>query len=107
MEQRRHDRESSAAPAILRVEGAGSYLVTILDYSTSGLRVSCSAQIRSDANVSVICRGATAHGIARYARPVRADEFHVGIEATGGSPQLLNEAGELDVTLMFRPRRKS
>lgn len=105
MEQRRHVRENSAAPAILHVEGrAGGFLITILDHSKSGIRVSCSAQLPEGRRVKITYRGATLSGVARYCRPVRSDEFHIGIEADTGSPELMSETGELDVSLMFRKR---
>jgi len=108
VEQRRHVRENSAAPAILRVDGhVGGFLITILDFSKSGVRVSCSSPVVEGRRVSIVYRGKNLTGIARYCRPVRSDEFHIGIEADGGSPDLISESGELDLTPMFRPPRNS
>ena len=108
MEQRRHARENSAAPAILRVDGRpGGFLVTILDFSKSGLRVSCSSSVHEGRKVSITYRGRTLNGIARYCRPVTSDEFHIGVEADALSPGLTSDSGELDVTIMFRPGGKT
>jgi len=82
----------------------GGFLVTILDFSKSGVRVSCSSSVPEERRVTIMYRGLHLTGIARYCRPVRADEFHIGVEADGGSPQL-SVSGEFDATLMFRTGR--
>jgi hypothetical protein len=81
-QQRAHERFRVKVPGILRVPGAPSatYLITMLDASQTGLRVSCPSAIHAGTRVEVIVLGTTIQGIARYAREVDR-EFNVGIEA--------------------------
>jgi PilZ domain-containing protein len=106
-EQRRHTRDRVEAPAIMHIEGSPvAFLVTVLDVSKSGLRVSCSTAASAGKKVTVNFRGAIVSGEARYCRGISANDFNIGIEAASGSADLVSESGELDVTLMFnRPAR--
>jgi hypothetical protein len=106
-EQRKHTRDKVEAPAIMHIEGSPvAFLVTVLDVSKSGLRVSCSTAASAGKKVTVNFRGAIVSGEARYCRGISANDFNIGIEAASGSAELVSESGELDVTLMFnRPVR--
>jgi len=97
-ERRRHDRYTVGEPAILRIIGVkgGVYLITVIDVSKSGLRLSCSVSLAPGTRVEVRWRGARIEGEVRYAREVQAHEFHLGMAADVGEDQ--------DLTLLYRPR---
>jgi PilZ domain len=91
-------------PGILRISGAvgDAYLITVLDVSKSGMRVSCSTALPVETQVEVQCRGSGVTGEVRYARNVGRDEFHLGIEVKNATAGARNEEGELDVTRLFQ-----
>ena len=67
----------------MRVVGVrgGIYLVTVLDVSKWGLRISCSVEFATGTRVEVRWRGTNIGGEVRYTREVRVHEFHLGIAA--------------------------
>lgn len=82
---------------VLQIEGvpASVYVVTVLDVSKSGLRVSCPISVPVGSRVSVACWNTNISGEVRYTREVALDEFHIGIKAAGSSG--------LDLTLFLLP----
>jgi hypothetical protein len=106
-DQRRQARNKAEVPAIMQIEGSrGTFLVTVLDVSKTGFRVSCSTAASPGKRVTVSCGGATVSGEVRYCRDIGGNDFNLGIAAANGSAHLVSESGELDVTLMFkRPAR--
>lgn len=72
---------------VLRVEGLamGVYVVTVLDVSKSGLRVSCPISVPAGTRVEVTCCDTNIIGEVRYAREVGANEFWLGIRADKGT----------------------
>lgn len=72
--------------ALLRAEGGPGriYLVTILDVSRSGLRVSCPAGLPSGTVVHVRYENLEIPGDVRYSREVEAGAFHLGIQVAPG-----------------------
>ena len=81
-EKRQSPRYRIEAPAILRVQGrTGPFLVTLLDVSSSGLRLSSPAAFAEGAKVTIKCLGAEVTGEVRYARPVDDGSFHIGVLA--------------------------
>lgn len=90
----------------MRVEGVagGVYVVTVLDVSKFGLRVSCPIALPLGTRVKVACHGAEIGGEIRYARDVDRDGYYLGLRADtifqSGQPQ----DGEIDLTTMFRIR---
>jgi hypothetical protein len=104
MEQRQNTRHNVESPAIMRVQGrAGPFLITILDVSESGLRVSCSSAIPAGSKITIICRGATITGEIRYARNVEQYAFHLGVEADSATAEAMSE-GKVDLTILFKIR---
>lgn len=113
-QQRSHERFAVKVPGILKIPGArcGTYLITVLDTSKTGLRVSCSLAIPAGTPVEVKVLGATIKGTVRYSRDVDR-EYNVGIEAESMESQIQSEQpGELDLTSLFAshaalsPRRR-
>lgn len=106
MQKPRDDRHAVAEPAILRVEQSRSdvYVVTILDVSKGGLRVSCSVPMPAGTRVEVRCRGAAVTGEIRYARNVGRDEFHLGVQVLDAPATGRSEEGELDLLRLFHLR---
>jgi hypothetical protein len=103
MQQRTAERFAVKVPGILKIPSArsGTYLITVLDASRTGLRVSCSLAIPSGTPVEIKVLGATIKGTARYARDFDR-EYHVGIEAESLEPQPQGaESGELDLIPLF------
>lgn len=86
---------------VLRIEGgpASVYVVTVLDVSKSGLRVSCPVSIPVGTHVAVACCNTSIFGEIRYAREVAVDEFTIGIKALG--------SGGVDLTLFLLPIARS
>lgn len=70
-------------PAVLRAD-SGLYVVTILDVSRSGMRVSCSKEFASGTNVHVRYAELEVPGEIRYARKLETGEFHLGIQVAPG-----------------------
>jgi hypothetical protein len=62
-------------PGILRIPEArsSSYLITVLDSSKMGLRISCPIAIAAGTRVEVRFDGAAVMGTARYAREMDRD----------------------------------
>ena len=102
-QQRTHERVTIKVPALLRVPEtrSGTYLVTVLDASKTGLRLSCPSALAAGTRVEVRVQGTTVLGIARYTREVDR-EFHVGIEAEGvAKPSQPVETEEFDLTSLL------
>jgi hypothetical protein len=80
-QQRRHDRHQVEIPGILRLQEArgGIYTVTVLDISTTGLRISCPKAVASGTRVEVSCQSTKVSGSVKYARDV-GTEIYLGIE---------------------------
>jgi hypothetical protein len=102
-QQRTHERIGVKVPGVLRVPEArcGTYLITVLDASKTGLRISSPVGVPAGTRVEVRMLGATVMGVARYAREVDR-EFHVGIEAD--AVQNLSapvQTEEFDLTSLF------
>ncbi len=98
MEKRQSPRYRIEAPAILRVQGrAGPFLVTLLDVSSSGLRLSSPSAFPEGAKLTIKCLGAEVTGEVRYARPVEAGSFHIGVLA-----ESVSGSGELDLVRLLR-----
>jgi hypothetical protein len=90
------------ASAVLRVVGKpGPFLVTILDVSAAGLRLSSPTTFPPGTMVTITCRGASMTGEIRYARNVEDYEFHVGVRIDEASEGARLEDGTLDVTRLF------
>lgn len=90
------------ASAIMRVQGrVGPFLVTILDVSVAGLRLSSPTQFPDGTKVTVVCRGVTVTGEVRYSRDVGRDGFHLGILAAAASGGAVSEAGHVDLIRLF------
>jgi hypothetical protein len=104
MDQRREVRYQVQEPCTLRVTGerGAVYVITILDVSKAGLRLSGSIALAPGAHVEVLCRGVKISGYVRYSRNTGREEFHMGIRAEDDSPGPRTEEGELDLTLLFK-----
>jgi hypothetical protein len=99
LEQRRSPRFLIDRSAIMRVQGRpGPFLVTILDVSASGLRVSSPSEFKAGTRVTIKCRGTEVKGEIRYARAVEPGECHVGILA-----EALADGGEVDLVRLLGP----
>lgn len=97
MEKRQNPRYRVEAPAILRIEGRpGPFLVTLLDVSVSGLRLSSPVAFPPGAKVTIKCSGKEVTGEVRYARPVDTSDFHIGILA-----EAISGEGEQDLTRLL------
>jgi hypothetical protein len=100
MEKRQSPRYRLEAPAILRVQGRpGPFLVTLLDVSSSGLRLSSPSAFPDGSRVTIKCLGAEITGEIRYARPVEgeASTFNVGVLADA-----ISGGVELDLVRLLR-----
>ncbi len=100
MEQRQNPRYQIEASAILRVQGrAGPFLVTLLDVSSTGLRLSSPSAFPEGSRVTIKCMGAEVTGEIRYARPVEGEgsTFHIGVLADA-----VSGGGELDLVRLLR-----
>jgi hypothetical protein len=98
MEKRQNPRYRIEASAILRVEGRpGPFLVTLLDVSVSGLRLSSPTAFPEGSKVVIKSLGAEVWGEIRYARLMEAADFHLGVEA-----EKVGGGGELDLVRLFR-----
>lgn len=85
----------------MRVEGrSGPFLVTILDVSKSGLRLSSPVLFPVGSKVTVTCRGAAITGEVRFTFAL-AGEIHIGIVAGSASAAAIDENGEMDLTRLF------
>ncbi len=105
-QQRAHERFLVKVPGILRVPEIRSttYLITVLDASKMGLRVSCPIAIAAGTRVEVKFCGATVTGTARYARAVDR-EYNVGIEASAVETATQGlQTENFDVTMLFANR---
>ena len=101
MEKRQHPRYRIEASAVLRIEGRpGPFLVTLLDVSVSGLRLSSPTAFPAGSKVTIKCLGAEVSGEVRYSRVVEGAGFHIGVQAEivsgGGEPD-----EELDLLHLF------
>jgi len=104
--QRAHERVVVKVPGILRIPEArsGTYLITVLDASKMGLRISCPIAIAAGTRVEVRFGGATVVGTARYSREMDRD-FNVGIEAHAVEDQARSQTEEFDLTSLLNGRR--
>lgn len=102
MQQRKNPRYQVEAPAIMRVEGRGPFVVTVLDVSTTGVRVSSPSEFPAGTRVNITCGGAQLTGEIRYCRQVER-EFNVGVLADGASAGAISETGEIDLMRLFPP----
>jgi hypothetical protein len=102
MDQRQNTRFKVEASAIMRVQGVpGPFLVTILDVSTSGLRISSSGAFPSGTGVTLTFRKTEMRGQIRYSRPF-GGQSHLGVQVdivTGSLAQAEN--GEVDLLRLF------
>jgi hypothetical protein len=107
MEQRKDQRYPVEEAAVMRIEGVsgGVYVVTILDVSRFGLRVSCPIAMPLGTRVKVACHGVEIAGEIRYARDVEPDGYYLGVLADGVSRAGLVQPGDIDLTSLFRVRR--
>lgn len=81
VEQRRHPRFEIEAPAILRVrEGLGPFLVTLLDVSVSGLRLSSPVPLPAGTPVIIKCVTIEMTGEVRYSRPIGDTVYNIGVQ---------------------------
>jgi hypothetical protein len=85
-EQRSEVRYRVEQPAMMRVLGAhvDVFLVTILDASRSGLRVSCPKGFAVGTQVEVSFAALKLPGQVRYVRLVEAGTSHLGIQVAAG-----------------------
>jgi hypothetical protein len=106
MEKRTDQRYPVEEAAVMRVEGVagGVYVVTVLDVSRFGLRVSCPVPWPLGTHVKVSCHGAEVAGEIRYARDVERDGYHLGVRADKVSRDGQVLDGEIDLTAIFRLR---
>jgi len=90
----------------MRIEGVagGVYVVTVLDVSKFGLRVSCPIALPLGTRVKVACHGAEIAGEIRYARDVERDGYYLGMRAEAVSRGGQTQDGEIDLTALFRIR---
>jgi hypothetical protein len=92
----------------MRVEArTGPFLVTILDVSKSGLRLSSSTVLRPGDRVTVSYSGAVVTGEIRHIRYVRRDEYQIGVEADKVSGNGVSEGADMDLTRLFQNLRRS
>lgn len=93
MEKRQSPRHQIEASAILRVQGRpGPFLVTLLDVSVSGIRLSSPSSFTPGTRVTIKCQGVEVAGEVRYARLVDGREYHIGVLAEAAP-----EGQELDL----------
>ena len=101
MEKRQNPRYPIEASAVLRVEGRpGPFLVTLLDVSATGLRLSSPVALPQGSKVAIKCLRREVSGEVRYSRPVERSTFHIGVLAESVS----GGAGELDLVSLFQRR---
>ena len=88
----------------MRIEGVpgGVYVVTVLDVSKVGLRVSCPVAMPLGTRVKVTCHGADIVGEIRYARDVERDGYYLGVQADQVSRAGQVQDAEIDLTQVFR-----
>ena len=99
MEQRRSPRHQIEAPAIMRLDGrSGPLLVTLLDVSATGLRVSAPSALPSGAKVTIKCNGVEVKGEIRYSREIDGPKYHIGVLVDTAT-----EEGELDLVALLGP----
>jgi hypothetical protein len=96
-------RRPIVEPAVMRIADSrgDAYVVTILDVSKSGLRISSSTALPAGTRVELRCRGTAILGETRYARNVGGGEFHLGIQVTDAPGAARSEQGELDLWRLF------
>jgi len=100
--KRKEVRTALSVAANLRVDGATEFHpVTILDVSTSGMRVRTAFFIKTGSRVDIVYKNATISGEIRYTRELAPDEFNVGINADRLAGMDQAEAGDLDLALLF------
>jgi len=100
--RRKSPRHSLSVTGALRVNGTSDErAITILDVSTSGLRIRCDTAIASGTRVEVAWGDTAACGEIRYCREIAADGFNVGINIDGVSGPKLEQEREMDLTLLF------
>lgn len=105
MDQRRSPRFEVEASAILRVEGQpGAFLVTVLDVSANGLRLSSSNNFPSGTRVKISYHNVDLMGEVRYARSIDRNMCNVGVLIDATSGECANQAGEIDLTPLFAKR---
>jgi hypothetical protein len=106
MEKRTDQRYPVEEAAVLRIEGVagGVYVVTVLDVSKFGLRVSCPIALDLGTRVKVACHGVEIAGEIRYARDVERDGYYLGLRAETVSRAGHPLDGEIDLTAIFRIR---
>jgi hypothetical protein len=98
MDKRLSPRYRIEASAIMRVQGrSGPFLVTLLDVSTSGLRLSSPTAFAPGSKVTIKCLGAEVTGEIRYSRPVEGPTFHIGVLA-----ESVSGGGEVDLVRLLR-----
>ena len=102
LSQRSHERIVVKVPGILRIPDIhrGTYLITVLDASKTGLRISSPIAISAGTCVEVKALGAIVLGTARYTRDLDG-EFHVGIEAHTVEDQFHPQTAEFDLTSLL------
>jgi hypothetical protein len=104
MEKRSDQRFPIEEAAVLRVEGVPGavYVVTVLDVSRFGLRLSSPVAMPLGTRVKVTCHGADIAGEIRYARDVERDGYYLGVRADQVSRAGHIQDGEIDLTQVFR-----
>jgi hypothetical protein len=104
MEKRADQRYPVEEAAVMRIEGVpgGVYVVTVLDVSKVGLRVSCPVAMPLGTRVKVTCHGADIVGEIRYARDVERDGYYLGVQADQVSRAGQVQDTEIDLTQVFR-----
>jgi hypothetical protein len=104
MDKRLDRRFPVEEAAVMRVEGktGAVYVVTVLDVSRSGLRISCPISLPLETRVNLKCHGAEISGEVRYARNVGYYGFHLGIKANLVTHGEQIEPSDFDLTTLFR-----
>lgn len=101
MEKRQSPRYRIEAPGILRVQGRpGPFLVTLLDVSVAGLRLSSPTAFPAGSKVTIKSLGVEVAGEVRYSRLVEGAAFHIGILAGN-----VSGSEDLDLVRLFRRTR--
>jgi hypothetical protein len=99
MEKRQNPRYPIEAPAVLHVEGRpGPLLVTLLDVSSAGLRLSSPVALPQGTKVGIKCLSRQMSGEIRYSRPMEASGFNIGVQVESVS----GSTGEFDLVSLFR-----
>ena len=99
MEKRQYPRYSIEAPAVLHVEGRpGPFLVSLLDVSATGLRLSSPVPLPQGTKVGIKFLSREVSGEIRYSRRMEDSSFHIGVLLESA----FSSAEERDLVSLFR-----